>query len=451
LPAKRWLGIEEMKIEIIHPAHYRDDGTLVQARRWYDRLGAYLPHLGPPLMAALTPDRHQVRLVEEYIEDINFDTDADVIALSGQIMQFDRCKDIAAEFRARGKITVLGGYLPSMLPDRVAGLFDAIVVGEGDELWPQVLNDIERGQLKSCYRASRPADLGKLPVPRYDLIKKDRVVVYPVQATRGCPFVCQYCSIAAVFNGGYRKRPIDQIVRDVEATGSRHINFCDDNLCEDVKFSEALFTALAGARIRWGTQTTINVARHPKLLKKARESGAVLMALGVETFSAKNLEEVNKTFHAVDKYAEGFRRIMDAGISPHALIIFGLPDDNVDTFKRTLDYLENLKVPIAQFFILTPYPGTPTGDRIWRDAKVFDTRLSHLREPYVVYQPEQMTPEQLCEGWWGVVRDFYSLRSIAKRIVFRRGPVNFWINLATNLYYWSKVKRGIHTVYFGKN
>lgn len=440
-----------MKIEIIHPAHYRDDGTLVQARRWYDRLGAYLPHLGPPLMAALTPDKHQVRLVEEYLEDIDFDTDADVIALSGQIMQFDRCKDISAKFRARGKKTVLGGYLPSMLPDRVKGLFDAVVVGEGDELWPQVLGDIERGQLKSCYRASRPVDLSNLPIPRYDLIKKDRVIVYPVQATRGCPFVCQYCSIAAVFNGGYRKRPVDQIVRDVEATGSRNINFCDDNLCEDVKFSETLFTALAGAPIRWGTQTTINVARHPGLLKKARQSGAVLMALGVETFSAKNLEEVNKTFHAVDKYAEGFRRIMDAGISPHALIIFGLPDDNADTFKRTVDYLENLKVPIAQFFILTPYPGTPTGDRIWRDEKVFDTNLSHLREPYVVYKPEQITPGQLREGWWNAVTDFYSLRSIAKRVVFRRDPVNFWINLATNLYYWSKVKRGIHTVYFGKN
>ncbi|HYY57847.1 MAG TPA: hypothetical protein VE842_10985, partial [Pyrinomonadaceae bacterium] len=121
-----------MKIDIVHPAHYRDDGTLVQSKRWYDRLGAYLPHLGPPLLAALTPDKHQVRLVEEYVEDIDFDSAADVVAISGQIMQFDRCVDISREFRARGKKTVLGGYLPSMLPDRVEGLFDAVVVGEGD-------------------------------------------------------------------------------------------------------------------------------------------------------------------------------------------------------------------------------------------------------------------------------------------------------------------------------
>ena len=440
-----------MKIDIIHPAHYRDDGSLVQSKKWYDRLGAYLPHLGPPLMAALTPDKHEVRLVDEYLEDIDLNSDADVIALSGQIMQYDRCIDLSKQFRARGKKVVLGGYLPSMLPDQVEGFFDAIVIGEGDEIWPQVLRDIELGQLKPRYRSTKPPDLGHLPVPRYDLIKKDRIVVYPVQATRGCPFTCQYCSIAAVFDGMYRKRPVDQIVRDVAATGSRNINFCDDNLCEDVKFSDKLFTALKGAPIRWGTQTTINVARHPDLLKKARDSGCVLMALGVETFSAKNLEGVNKTFHAVDKYAESFQRIMDAGISPHALIIFGLPDDNADTFRRTVDYLKNLKVPITPYFILTPYPGSPTGDKIWGSEKVFDKNFSHLREPYVVFQPEQLTPAELHDGWWGAVEEFYSLRSIVQRVVLRRRPLNLWVNLATNLYYWSKVKRGIHTVYFGKN
>ena len=268
-----------MKIDIIHPAHYRHDGSLVQSKKWYDRIGAYLPHLGPALMAGLTPDRHDVRLVDEYVEDIDFESDADVVALSGQIMQYDRCFDISRKFRAAGKKVILGGYLPSMLPDEVEGLFDAIVVGEGDEAWPQILNDIELGQFK----------------PRY-------------KSARGCLFTCQYCSIAAVYEGRYRKRPVDQIVRDVEATGSRNINFCDDNLCEDVKFSGKLFTALKGAPIRWGTQTTINVARHPELLKQARESGCVLMALGVETFSARNLRDVNKTFHAVDKYAESFQR-----------------------------------------------------------------------------------------------------------------------------------------------
>jgi len=438
-----------VRIDIVHPAHYRADGTLVQAKKWWHRLDGYLPHLGPPLMAGLTQAHHDVRITEEYHRDVDLDTDAEVIGISAQIMQFDRAVDLSREFRKRGKKTIVGGYLPSMLPERVEGLFDAIVVGEGDEQWPLAIADAERGQLKPRYTATRAVDLTKLPVPRYDLIdSKLRHVIYPVQATRGCPFTCTYCSIAAVFKGGYRKRPIDQIVRDVEATGSRDINFCDDNLCEDTKWIVKLFDALDGMKLRWGTQTTINVARHPKVLAAARKSGCQLMALGVETLNARNLEEVDKTFHAIDKYAEGFRAIMDAGIAPHALIIFGLPEDNSETFKRTVDYLERLKVPIAQFFILTPYPGTPQGDKIWKSGSVFDDKLSHLREPYVVYEPQQLTPAQLHDGWWSALEDFYSLRSIARRIVLRKKPNNLLVNLAQNVVYWSKVRRGVHPVYF---
>ena len=438
-----------MIIDIIHPAHYREDGSLVQAKRLWDRLDAHLPHLGPALLAALTPSHHDVRIVEENHTDVDFDTNADVIAISGQIMQFDRCVDLSREFRRRGKTVVLGGYLPSMVPDRCEGLFDAIVCGEGDEIWPVLLADIEANRLRPVYRAERPVDLTRLPVPRYDLLDRWRVTVYPVQATRGCPFKCTYCSIAAVFQGGYRKRPIDDILRDIDATGSRNINFCDDNLCEDIKYTGRLFDAMAGTKVRWGTQTTINVARHPKLLAKAKKAGCVLMALGIETIDVANLESVEKTFHRLDKFAEGMLRIMDAGITPQALIIFGLPSDDVDSFKRTVEYLERLKVPIAQFFILTPYPGTPNGDKIWEDGRVFDKSLSHLREPYVVYQPEKLTPEQLRAGWWSALSDFYSLKSIAKRVVLRKKPVNMTINLGQNLLYWSKIKRGIHPVYFG--
>jgi len=438
-----------MKVMFVHPAHYGQDGSLVQAKRWYDWFDAYLPHLGPALIAALTPERHDVTLVEEYLEDIDFEADVDVVALSGQIMQFDRCRDIAARFRQRGVKTVLGGYLPSLLPANVRGLFDAIVVGEGDELWPQILDDMEHDRLQPEYRANRPVDLTRLPVPRYDLINRRRAVtVLPVQATRGCPFCCQYCSVASVFAGGYRRRPIDHVVRDLAAAGSRHINFCDDNLCEDVRFAGKLFEAMRGMGIRWGTQTTLNVAKHPDLLRQARKSGCVMMAVGVETFSAQNLRDVDKTFYRIERYAEGLRRIADAGIAPHALIIFGLPSDDPDTFRRTVDYLEELAVPVAQFFILTPYPGTPMGDAMWQTDRVFDRSLSRLREPYVVYKPQRMTPQQLHDGWWSALQRFYSMGSIIKRLTRGRRH-NLATNLVTNLLYQSKVRRGLHPVYFG--
>ncbi len=437
-----------MKIDLIHPGHYRDDGTLVQATRLRDRLDPYLPHLGPLLLAALTPAEHQVRVVEEYHRAADLDSDADVIAISAQIMQFDRAVDLSREYRKRGKKVIVGGYLPSMLPERCRGLFDAVVIGEGDETWPQILADVAAGQLRPEYRPARPVDLTRLPVPRYDLLDRFRVTAYPVQATRGCPFRCTYCSIAAVWDGGYRKRPVGDIVRDVAATGSRNINFCDDNLCEDVKYSERLFDGLAGMKLRWGTQTTINVAKHDVLLAKAKKSGAVMMALGVETLDMRNLAAVDKHFNVVDKYTEAFERIAAHGITPQALIIFGLPDDRPDVFERTVRYLEKIKVPIAQFFLMTPYPGTPSGDAMWKSGRVFDEQLAHLREPYVVFRPEHLSAAELRAGWWRALEEFYSLRSIARRVM-RPGVPNKLLNLGQNLVYRAKVRRGVHPVYFG--
>jgi radical SAM superfamily enzyme YgiQ (UPF0313 family) len=436
-----------MRIDFIHPAHYRDDGSLVQARPLIDRLDPYLPHLGPLIMAAVTPDHHEVRFVEEYFTAADLDSDADVIALSAQIMQIDRAMDLSREYRARGKKVILGGFLPTMLPDRCRGAFDAIVVGEAEEVWPTVLRDIELGRLQPEYRPTRPVDLTALPPPRYDLLPRWRLTLPPIQATRGCPFRCGYCSIAAFWRGSYRKRPVEHVLRDIEASGRRYVNFCDDNLCEDVKYAGRLFDAMAGADVRWGTQTTINVAKHPWLLEKARRAGCTMMAIGVETLNMTNLEAVEKHFNVVDDYAAAFERIMSHGISPLALIIFGLPHDRPDVFERTVSYLERLKLPAAQFFLMTPYPNTPSGDAVWKEGRVVDERLAHFREPYVVFRHEHLSADALREGWWKTIRRFYSLPSILRRIV-RRGAPNLWQDLGQNLVARWKVGRGVHPVYF---
>lgn len=438
-----------MIIDIIHPAHYNAAGELCQAKKWYNRLGVYLPHLGPALLAGLTPSEHEVRIVEEYLEDINYDTGAGVIAISAQIMQFQRAVDISLEFKKRGKTTILGGYLPTLVPEKVEPFFDSIVIGEADKIWEGILQDIKNQRLKKRYVGPAVRDLSALPVPRYDLIKKDRIVVYPVQATRGCPFQCNYCSIASLYKGDYRKRPVKDVLRDIEATGSKNINFCDDNLCEDFTYSEQLFEAITPLKIRWGTQTTIKVTGNAKLLEKARRSGCNMMALGVETLESQNLSEMQKTFQKIDKYAQAFKNLLEAGISPHALIIFGLPQDNKEIFHRTVDYLENLKIPIAQFFLFVPYPGTPVGEKMLKKGLVTDSDLSHYREPYVVYRPDNLSPEDLIAGWRDSLSRFYSLSSILKRVVLNRKCSNYWLNFMTNMFYYWQVKRNIHPVYFG--
>lgn len=436
-----------MKIDIIHPAHYRDDGSLVQSSGLLGRIEPYLPHLGPLILAAVTQRGHDVRIIEEYHREADLESDADVIGLSAQIMQFDRAVDLSRAYRRRGKKVVLGGFLPTMLPERCRGLFDAIVVGEGEELWPKILDDIERGRLQREYRPEKPVDLAALPSPRYDLLDPLRFTLPPVQATRGCPFRCTYCSIASFFDGGYRKRPIDNVLRDIEATRQKNFNMCDDNLCEDTKYATKLFIAMDGLGLQWGTQTTLNVAKHDALLAKARRAGCRLLSIGVETFSADNLDAVDKHFNVVEKYAAAFERIMSHDITPLALIIFGMPNDRRDVFERTVRELEKMKVPLAQFFLMTPYPASASGDDVWREGRVEDERLAHFREPYTVFRHAHMSGEELHAGWWGALESFYSPRSIAARLL-RRGAPNRAVNVAQNVLFSAKVRSGIHPVYF---
>lgn len=438
------------KILFIHVAHYDSTGRLVQAKAWHDRLfGVNVEKLGLLLLAACTPKDILVEKTEEYFADIDFSTDADVIALHAQVMQLSRAIDVVKEFRRCGKVVVIGGFLPTQHPEAIEAYVDALCMGEGELVWPVILQDIESGNLKKRYKAEQQVDVANLPVPRYDLVDRYRMVVYPVQATRGCPFTCEYCSIIQFFEKTYRCRPVEHIVRDIKATKSWQIYFTDDNMMENKVFAKDLFRAMKGLRVLWGTQTTINIAQDAELLQLAYQAGCRFVAVGVESLSQQNLNQVAKSFNKVDQFSEAFEKIHRSGIAVHALIVFGFPQDTAESFDQTIDYLEDNGVAIAEFFIFTPYPGTIAGKKVASEGGIVDDDLSHYRETYVVFRHPKMSEREILEGYWRALRRFYSLRSICKRLwrgTYRNKPYH----LVANLYYWFKVKRGIVPVYFGK-
>jgi len=437
------------KVLLIHSAHHAEDGSLVKANRFIDRLTvANVAELALPLLAALTPDDIEVEKVEDYFEDIPFDTNAEVIGISAQVMQLSRVIELAKAFKQRGKIVVLGGFLPSMHPEAVEEHVDALCIGEGDLIWPRMLEDITNGTLKKIYRSEQPVDVTSLPIPKYKLIKRERMISYPVQATRGCPFTCEYCSIIQLYTS-YRLRPVEQVIRDIRAIPSKYMHFTDDNLMENRKYSKNLFRAMKKMKVIWGAQVTINVARDREMLKLAYQAGCRMLALGVESLEQANLLQVSKGFTKVDEFSQSFKTIQDTGIGVHALIVFGLPHDKTNVFERTVDYLEQQAVAITEFFIYTPYPGTPEGKRILKEGRINDLDLNHYRESYVVFDHPHMTKEEIIKGYWYALNRFYSLRSIISRM-WRGTFKNKFLHLIMNLSYWIKVKRKIIPVYFGK-
>lgn len=438
------------KVLLVHSAHYGENGRLVQARSLLDRLTiGNVAELALPLLAAVTPSRIVVEKVEDYFDEMPFDTDADVVGISAQVMMIRRALELAREFRRRGKIVVMGGFLPTMHPEHVVEEVDALCMGEGDQVWPAMLEDVEAGTLKRIYRAPPGASIEGLPVPRYDLIRRDRFVSYPVQATRGCPFTCDYCSIIQFYERTYRQRPVSEIVRDIQATGSKVIHFVDDNLMENRRFSRELFRAMKDLGVWWGSQVTINVAKDPELLKEAYDAGCRFLAIGVESLSQRNLAGVSKDFNRVDDFARAFRTIQDAGIGVHALIMFGFPEDTRATFDETVAYLEEHGVAIAEFFIMTPYPRTPEGQRLASSGQVVDFDLDHYRESYVVFRHPNLSSVEIQQGYWRAMRRFYSIPGIFRRVwrgTFRDKISHLFFNFA----YMIKIWRGIIPVYFGR-
>lgn len=438
------------KVLLVHSAHHAEDGTLVQAKKLIDRfLTSNVAEMALPLLAAYTPPHIQVEKIEDYFDDMPWDTSAQVVGISAQMMMRSRAVEIAGEFRRRGKVVIMGGFLPTMHPEAVRDHVDAICIGDADLLWATMLEDVEKGTLQPVYRSEKQPSLENMPTPRYDLIKRDRFVSFPVQATRGCPFTCDYCSIIQLNELTYRYRPIEHIVRDIRATRSKYIHFTDDNLMENRAFAKELFRAMKGLGVEWISQVTINCSKDEELLRLAYEAGCRGLALGVETLSQKNLESVNKGFNTVEKYSEAFSRIQDIGIAAHALIVFGLPEDTPKTFDDTVDFLISCNVAVAEFFIFTPYPKTPAGKRVLEAGQIVDHDINHYRETYVVFRHPTMTSQQIIEGYWRAFRRFYAWKSVLRRL-WGATCRNKFFHFMNNFYYWSKIQRGIVPVYFGK-
>lgn len=443
------------KVLFIRSSYYADTGKVVRAERFFDRLTIKnLAEQATPLLAAYTPSQIKVDLVDDCISSINFETDADVIAISAQLIMVDRAIDLARTFKSKGKIVVMGGYLPTLAPETVVDHVDSICMGEGDLIWPQMLKDIESGELKKIYRADYSIPLNQIPTPRYDLIRKGGFLTlsssYPIQATRGCPFKCDYCSITNFYQQSYRKRPISDVIRDIQAMPKgKTMHFVDDNLMEHPQYARELFKAMKGLKRKWGTQGTINMAKDPELLKLAYEAGCRMVLLGMETLNPNNLEDVSKSWTKPETFKKDIDTIQRAGIGVHALIVFGLPNDTPKVFAETVQFLNDIAVAAAEFFIFTPYPGTPLGEKYKSEGRITDFKLSHYREPFVVFKHQNMSAQEIKSGYWSALDEFYSIKNILSRLFrshYRHKPFQFLLNI----YYWLKIKRRIVPTHFNR-
>jgi radical SAM superfamily enzyme YgiQ (UPF0313 family) len=402
---------------------------------WWGGGKVLAPPLVLPLLAGLTPEGIDVRLIDENVEPVDTSAQTDWVAITCMTASAPRAYEIADAFRERGIPVVMGGIHPTVLPDEAALHADAVVVGEAEPVWKDVIADLAGGRLKRRYQHNGFCDLVGLPLPRRELLMGDRyLTINTVQTARGCPNDCSFCSVSTVAGRQYRFRPVPEVIEEVHSLGNNGwIGFVDDNIAGHARRAKELFEALIPLKRRWVGQTDLNMAKDPELLRLAALSGCHAMFVGIESLSQENLRATHKVPNIGLDMSAAIRTIHKAGIEIIGSFVLGLDGDEPDVFARTVAFAKKHKLAAAQFSVLTPFPGTVMREQLESENRIMDHDWSHYTMSNVVFRPRHMTDLELRNGQKYAYRRFYSIPSILKRsITFRR---RLGLRLLVNLGY----------------
>ena len=434
---------DKPRILLIAPTALDYEGRPIRERR------LYLPALTLPYLAALVPDDFAVRLVYETVEDIPYDEHWDLVGITGMGSGIVRGWQIADQFQSRGVPVVFGGIAASLAdPEWTLAHADALVVGEAEESWPLLLADFLAGRMKRLYRSG--ANGSAMPVPRYDLMNRSRLGRWrPVQATRGCPHTCSFCSVTSFHLGRYLRRPVADVIRDVRAArhcGSRYIAFVDDNISADHDYAAELWEALIPEKLIWMSQCTVELAESERLLRLAYRSGCRLVSIGIESTNPESLATISKGWNQPGRYQEAFRAFRRTGIEVSTEMIVGFDTDDDSVFARTLEFIISHRIAVPRVHILTPIPGTALYRELERDGRITTRDFAAYTGSKVVFRPKQIDPARMQAEYWKLYRRLFSWRGLFGRLVPGHtwlGPYMRGVIWASNLRYRGHVKARI--------
>jgi len=405
-----------------------------------------LSFLNLPYIASVTPPEVEVRIVDEAYEKVPLDEKFDLVGMTAQTPVAPRAYQIAQEFKKRGVPVVMGGVHASMLPEEALGHVDSVVIGEAEEIWPKLIEDLKKGQLRRIYQANGFVNPSTLPIPKRELLNEG--FYFPlklIETTRGCPHRCDFCGVSKFFGFRYRNRPIQEIDRELQTLFQRGpvmnplfkkilsffnkdlpyflkrrlLYIIDSNVAGDKRFALDLASLLKEYDLLWYGHAPVSVAFEDNLLKGFANSGCIALNIGFESFSPKNLKAMGKAFNQPSQYSEAVKRIHGHGIGIMGTFIVGLDDDDPGVFQRIIDFCISEKLDWALAFIMAPYPGTDSFIRLEREGRILSKDWEKYDSLHVVYQPLLMSVDELEKGMRRIWKEVFSLNSIYKRILKR--------------------------------
>lgn len=441
-----------MKILFIHPQRKARQSSKKSVQ-------AYIPPLTIPTLAGLTPAGIDVELCDESVEDVNFNTGADLIGITGITSQINRAYEIADAFRARGKRVILGGIHATALPEEAKQHADSVVIGEAEDIWEELIQDCRDNRLKEEYQAGRYSDLRNLVIPRYELFKLDRyrrstgtkLPRLPIQVSRGCPFNCNFCSVTKFWGPKIRTKPlanVEQELLNIKSLGTDRVFFTDDNFIANIDYTRELLKLIRKHQITFFCQVSTNIQKHEDIIAEMGRARCTGVYMGIESLSDESLASLNKKVNRVADYTRLFTMMNKANIQVTASMMMGLDGDTAESVANSIRKLQDLGVGHLQLYLPALFPGTEFRDRLIRAERVTDLNWDNQNASSVTFKPKNFNEEQLSREYWRLYKQFYSYKSISERIlsprVLKLGPKTALTRLRTNLYYRKRLQNGLH-------
>lgn len=383
------------------------------------------PSLALLTLASLTPKYHEVYIEDENIREIIFNDEPDMVGITVNVDTSIHAYEIADTYRKKKIPVILGGIHVSANPEEALKHADSVCIGEVEELWDKILNDVQKGELKQRYYNPEPTALSKVPVLKRDFINSSKYLYTNVVVTsRGCPFSCEFCYNSCDYvHHKYRNRNIEDVLEEIKNLKTKHIMFIDDNFIGNINWTRSFLKEIKPLKLKWNAAVSANIWHHLDLLDEMSECGCQSLFIGFESINKCSTDNVNKyQNHDID-YEKLIKEIHARKMMVNASLVFGLDYDEPDTFENTLNWLVKNKVETMTAHILTPYPGTLLYKKFMKENRIIDFNLNNYNTSHVVFKPRNLTKEQLYKGYLWIYKEFYSIKNIIKRIPQNREQI----------------------------
>lgn len=402
------------RITLVHPCIGRRPGE-PYIKTWQ------MESLPMGVLAGLTPADVDVELFDDRLEEIPYDRPTDLVAISVETYTARRAYQIASEFRRRKVPVVMGGFHASLVPDEVEQWAEAIVVGEAEEVWGELVDDFRAGTPKKRYASASRPSLARSRPDRRVFAGKRYLPIGLVEVGRGCAFQCDFCAIQTVFKRTQTRRPDGDVLSEIAALkGTRKLFFfVDDNFATHPGRAKAFLKELAPLGVRWVSQMAIPAAHDEELLELMRRSGCMGVLVGFESLDERNLADMDKGFNTMrGGYEVALANLRRHDLRLYGTFVFGYDHDTRDSFQEAVDFARRHAMYIAAFNHLTPFPGTPLYARLRAEGRLrYDAWWldPEYRYNMIPFRPAHLSPDELSEGCVGARAAFYGRRSILRR------------------------------------